>query len=116
MKSINKISVAAFGLAFAVASQAALAEGVGSGSPKQASGVTTTSVSIDSPTSVRPMEGVGSGSPQANSGATTSSYHFRPFAGIRPMEGVGSGSPRSLATTCAAPTSLWTAFACSIFQ
>jgi hypothetical protein len=116
MNYIKKAVVAAFGFGLVIGVQTASAEGVGSGLQQQSDGVTTSSISVDAPAHVRPMEGVGSGSPQASSGATTSSYHFRPFAGIRPMEGVGSGSPQSLATTCAAPTSLWTAFACSLIR
>jgi hypothetical protein len=104
------------GLTLVIGAQTAFAEGIGTGLQQQTSGITTSSISIDSPTHVRPMEGIGTGSPQASNGATTSSYHFRPFAGIRPLESVGTGSPQSLATTCVAPTSLWTAFACSIFQ
>jgi hypothetical protein len=103
------------GFALALSAQSALAESVGTGAPK-ANAATTSSIRVDNPSGYRPMESVGTGSPQANSGATTSSYHFRPFAGIRPMESVGTGSPQSLATTCAAPTSLWTAFACSLIR
>jgi hypothetical protein len=115
MSSNRKFALVVVGFALALGAQSALAESVGTGAPK-ANAATTSSIRVDNPSAYyRPMESVGTGSPQAN-GATTSSYHFRPFVGIRTMESVGTGSPQAMTTSCVAPTSLWTAFACSILQ
>jgi hypothetical protein len=115
MSRIHKFTVSAFGFALVMGAQTAVAEGIGTGLQQQTSGVTTSSIYVDMPSRVQPMEGIGTGSSQ-NSGATTSSYHFRSFGGVRPMEGIGTGNMRVLASSCAAPASFWTAFACSLFQ
>jgi hypothetical protein len=115
MNSNPKMTLIVAGFALAMGAQTALAEGVGTGSPDQANGVTTNSLTIDAPTRYRPMEGVGTGSP--NSNPTSTSYHFSRSVGVHRMEGVGTGSPDAVVTTsCVAPASLWTALACSILQ